>query len=204
MTAIISNASISLHRGDGTFIFPFAFTFEQFHLELFARSISKKARYCGLTLRDISTAEHSLLLSYVVAPQHAPYALIHDLGEVPFGDIPGPVKQAPGLEIIREAEDAVLKTIATGLGLHWPFPEEVSILDKLVVQIEAPSAFETMPSQWQMLPMDGYEHALAEYHDRLEFLPAPVAQTRFLQRFHELFPHSTTGRPGNMNCWNEQ
>lgn len=189
-----SLASISLSRGDGTFIYPFAFTFEQFHVELFARSMSKKQRYCGLTLRDISTAEHSLLLSYAVASEHAPYALIHDLGEVPFGDIPGPVKKVPGLEIIREAEDAVLKTIAVGLGLRWPFPEEVSILDKLVVQLEAPAAFETMPLEWQTLPTDGYEQCLAEYCHRLEFLSPTVARTRFLQRFHELFPHYTTGQ----------
>ncbi len=185
----MTKQNIWLNSNKGQKVYPFAFTFEQFNLEAFALSMSKKKRYCGLTTRDISTAEHSLLLSFIVPPEMAPYAHIHDMGEVLFGDIPGPVKAAPEFKGIRDAEDEVVKTIALGLGLAWPFPDMVSILDKLAVQVEAPLAFNCLHSDWQFRSTDGYEREMHEYRERLQFLPSEVAYARFILRFYELFPH---------------
>lgn len=185
----MTKETIWLNSGNGQKLFPFAFTFDQFSLEQFALSMSKKTRFCGLTRRDISTAEHSLILSYIVPNELAPYAHIHDLGEVPFGDIPGPVKAAPEFQGIREAEDAVTKTITLGLGLEWPFPEIISKLDKLAVQIEAPLAFDRLHADWQFRSTTGYEQEMAEYQERLSFLPPEVAFAKYVMRFYELFPN---------------
>ena len=183
----MDKTSIWLNTQHGQKLYPFAFTFDQFHLPSFAQSMSKKVRYAGMTARDISTAEHSLLLSYIVTPQNAPYALVHDMGEVPFGDIPGPVKAAPECAGIKMAEEAVTRTIALGLGLTWPFPAEVDILDKLVTNVEATLVFDELHESWEFRTAAGYEQQVEEYRRRLMFLPPGEAYTQFIRRFQELF-----------------
>ena len=83
----------------------------------------------------------------------------------------------------------MLKAISLGLGLMWPFPQIVSILDKLAVQVEAPLAFSSLHPDWQFPPTDGYEQEMGEYRERLQFLPSEVAYARFILRFYELFPN---------------
>lgn len=144
-----------------------------------AHALSLLCRYGGHVSRFYSVAEHCVLMSQAVAPEHALAALLHDATEAYVCDVPRPLKLVlPGY---REIEDRVWAAVAQRFGLALELPEEVKIADTRILLTERNAL---MPRAERWVQDD-------------DFTPLPVtiiglspddAEERYLQRLEELWP----------------
>lgn len=111
----------------GRKFWPFDARPHEVHLDAIAFGLAGIFRYCGGT--RITVAEHSVLLSRVVAPENQLWALLHDSTEaLGFPDVPTPVKiWFPDYKL---AETNCMHVVAQRFGLVWPEPAEVKEKDK--------------------------------------------------------------------------
>ena len=145
---------------------------EEVFIEDIAHALSMQCRFNGHTTLHYSVAEHSVLVSDMVMSltndvDIALAGLLHDAAETYIGDVVSPLKNL--LSEFREIERVVESCVASKYGLPFPWPEEIKVADKAVLQMEfrsiAPFAEENM--------------------DRAT-LSSSAAERRFLQRFEEL------------------
>lgn len=74
-----------------------------------AHALAMLCRFGGHCLRFYSVAEHSVLLSHAVPPEHALWALLHDATEGYLVDMPRPIKAfLPGY---KEAEAGIVRAV---------------------------------------------------------------------------------------------
>jgi uncharacterized protein len=150
-----------------------------------AHALSLLCRYGGHVDRFYSVAEHCLLMSQAVAPEHALAALLHDATEAYVCDVPRPLKRQ--LARYREIEEQVWYAIAYRYRLDVDLPAEVKEADNRILLTER-AALLSRAEIWtltaesldgsivplQALPVDvrGVAPAEAErlYLDRLEEL----------------------------------
>lgn len=99
-----------------------------------AHALSLLCRYGGHVDRFYSVAEHCVLMSQAVAPEHALAALLHDATEAYVVDVPRPLKlQLAGY---REIEDQVWLAIAYRFGLDVELPASVKDADNRILLTE--------------------------------------------------------------------
>jgi len=65
---------------------------EDIYIEDIAWGLGRTLRYGGHIREDYTVAHHSIIMSYLVAPEYALEALLHDAAEAYIGDIIWPVK----------------------------------------------------------------------------------------------------------------
>lgn len=92
-----------------------------------AHALSLLCRYGGHIDRFYSVAEHCVLMSRVVAPEHALAALLHDATEAYVVDVPRPLKRY--LADYRMIEDKVWLAIAERFGVNVTLPDDVHDAD---------------------------------------------------------------------------
>ena len=149
-----------------------------------AHHLSMLCRYTGAVKRFYSVAEHCVLVSYLVPPEHALVGLLHDAPEAYLGDINRPVKHGPGLEGFRELEHRNWLAVADRFGLPHELPHEVEMADNGVCLIERELLFppaDGWNEEWQAVTPhprigDVAVHALSPEH----------AEIVFLDRFYEV------------------
>ena len=146
------------------------------HLEDIAHALAMRCRYGGACKRFYSVAEHSVLVSQLVAPEHAMWGLLHDAAEAYTADVPSPLKQClPGW---KSMEDRIMHVIAERFGLDAAEPAEVKAIDKRIVTDERAALMEPGDREWaQSLPAVGA---------RIVGLPPEQAEAAFLARFSEI------------------
>lgn len=156
---------------------PMALTPEDVCIEDIAHSLSLLCRYNGHCREHYSVGRHSILVSQLVAPEHALWGLLHDGAEAYLCDIPRPLK--PFLKGYEDLEEKVLKTIAQKYRLPWPMPDAVREADARILVNEHRDCMAVTDIPW---PLD----ALPPY--AMEILPLEPALTElvFLQRFAQL------------------
>lgn len=144
-----------------------------------AHALSLLCRYGGHVDRFYSVAEHCVLMSEWVEPQHALAALLHDATEAYVVDVPRPLKRQ--LLGYRAIEEQVWFAIAYRFGLDFELPHAVKEADDRILLTERN---ELMPraGRWSQdglfapLPVTvfGWTPAVAErrYADRLRALLA--------------------------------
>lgn len=142
-----------------------------------AHALSLICRYGGHVRRFYSVAEHCVLMSRAVAPEHALWALLHDATEAYVGDMVRPLKrQMP--EYVA-AEDRLMLVIADRFGIPSGMPEEVKDADNRILLTERAALLAHAPAPWaqdQLRPLDvevtGWlpGQAEAEYLTRLREL----------------------------------
>ena len=155
-------------------------------LHQFALAQGRINRWRGLGAFALSIAQHQTVLSYVVPPELARAALVHDGSEVVLGgDIVAPIKdKCP--DLIR-AEEEIQRKLMHAFGVNWSDFLAVSIFDRRIRYDEAAALF----------PDDEVAQAnkalgLGVIIDKMEPEAASMA---WLCRFSELFGDPTNGNP---------
>jgi hypothetical protein len=146
-------------------------------IEDIANSLAMQCRFGGHCLSFYSVAEHSVLLSRLVAPEHAMWALLHDGSEAYCTDVPRPLKRF--LAGYAAVEAAIMAAICERFGLPFEMPEEVKIADTRILSDEAAQIMATPPVPWstQQTP----------FGVRLHCWSPARASNEFLDRFREIF-----------------
>ena len=133
-------------------------------------------RYSGHTKLFFSIAEHSVLVSEVVAPELALAGLLHDAPEAYIHDISGPLKRS--LPDYRRIEALNWMAVADRFGLKYDLHPDIHTADVAVLLTEMKHLLP--PMQWD----HGMRGEPADVRIRC-WAPAE-AEEMFLRRFYDL------------------
>lgn len=145
-----------------------------------AWGLANTCRFGGQSLHYYSVAQHSVLVSHLVPPEHAQAGLMHDAAEAYVGDIVGPLKQL--LPDYKAIEDRIEKVVAARFGLSVPWDPAIKHADLRALRTEQRDLTAGRADNWNGL--DQYQPADEVIQP---LLPADAALL-FLNRFAELFP----------------
>jgi hypothetical protein len=122
---------------------------DEIRLADISHALAFQCRFGGHCRRFYSVAEHCVLLSYLVEPQAALLALMHDAAEAYLVDLPRPVKRSlVGYEMIeRQLELMIFKKFGVGL-TYW---EHVRDCDRRILTDEARQNMAPPPRPWSTL-----------------------------------------------------
>lgn len=148
---------------------------EEIDIEDIAQALSLKCRYGGHCRRFYSVAEHSVLVSHHVAPEHALWALLHDAGEAYLADVPRPVK--PSLQGWKQLEAGLMRVVCARFGLPSEEPDDVKRADFAITTDEKAALMADGPAWAGLLPPLGV---------KIECLSPMDARAAFMSRFKEL------------------
>lgn len=150
---------------------------EQIKIRHIAWHLSMTCRYLGGVYHFYSTAEHCIILSYLVPKELAFQALMHDASEAYCHDIVRHIKYADGMKWYRDFENKFYETlIAPRYFLPVTIDPVVKQMDTLVCQLERSSLRGGLLAGITRLGDDGE----GGYHERVK--------DAFLGRFYELWP----------------
>jgi len=141
-----------------------------------SQALSKMCRFTGHCRFFYSVAEHSVNVSFLVPPEQALAALLHDASEAYLADIASPVKQL--LPDYKVLEQKVTGQIDTYFGVDSSTPE-IKQADWAQLKTEAKFLLPTQGADWYF-PKD-----LPEGCFPIGYLPAQ-AEMLFISRFKEL------------------
>ncbi len=152
-------------------------------LEDIAHHLAAVSRYSGATKAPYSVAEHSVIVSLYVPPEHALEGLLHDATEAYLGDIIRPIKRLFGTEY-GEVEHRLAAVIFEKFGVVST-PESraaVKAIDDRIIQDEVqalmlhPEIFQTREWLQGVVPLGA----------AIACLSPRAAEHVFYQRFLEL------------------
>lgn len=145
-------------------------------IEDIARGLSHTARFSGQTDRVYTVAQHSVLVSKMVPPEHALEGLMHDAVESFLCDIPSPLKRMlPGyIELEKRAESDMCKRF----GMKFPFHPSIKEADIRVFLAER----RDMQPCVKEVCYEGYE----PYANKIIAWDSHMSYIYFLRRFNEL------------------
>lgn len=146
-------------------------------IEDIAHALSKMCRFNGHTREFYSVAQHSVLVSHLVSPQHRLAGLLHDATEAYLADITRPVKQY--MPDFSAVEDLLMECIATRFGIEMPLDPSVKAADIMALNSERRDLFD-VHHRWTQTEGAG----LAT--NRIEPLAPETARVQFLQRYREI------------------
>lgn len=147
-------------------------------IEDIAHALSMLCRYGGHCLRFYSVAEHSVLLSRAVAPEHALRALLHDAAEAYLVDVPRPIKRHLGGYVAAEVR--IMQVITQKFGLLDRAPGEVRQADSRILLDERRQNMTEGPAWSRDV------ESLEPLGVRLQFWEPWRAAGEFLRAFGEL------------------
>ena len=154
-------------------------------LQTVARALSNICRWGG-HCQFFSVAEHSVLVSYMVPPEDAAEALMHDAGEAIVGDLRRPLKYT--LPTFLAAEVNVETMLAAHFGLRFPYPASVKVADSSICWLEQRVLFDNTHDWGVTAPPDEMAARLAEAgkHGSIRCLAPDSAFSAFMIRAAEL------------------
>lgn len=139
-----------------------------------AHSLSHINRFTGHTRIAYSVAQHAVLVSYLVPPEHALAALHHDDSEAFLGDVSSPLKQMlPEYKVI---EERVERAIFAKFGIPFPLHPCIKHADLIMLVSEMHSL---MPSG---IILDG----ITPLEAKIKPWTSKVAKAKFIARHYEL------------------
>lgn len=149
-------------------------------LEDIAHPLAMLPRFAGHIKRFYSIAQHSIHVSYLVAPRFAKWGLLHDASEALIVDVPRPLKKLPEFAPYRAAEENMMHIICGVFGLDPVQPNEVSYADNVALATEIRDLMPPSPLPWSVkLPLPDPQP--------LHYLSPEEAEQAFLKRFNELW-----------------
>lgn len=108
-------------------------------IETIAHALALQCRFNGHCPLFYSVAEHSIHTSFLVPPEHALAALMHDAAEAIVGDLPSPLKRM--LPDYRAIEERVHAALAARFGLPATVPAAVLAADHAMLIAEKRAMF---------------------------------------------------------------
>lgn len=142
-----------------------------------AHALSLICRYGGHVTRFYSVAEHCVLMSRAVEPEHALWALLHDATEAYVGDMVRPLKHH--LPEYRAIEDKVMNAVATRFRITNVMPAEVKAADNSILLDERAALLTPTDEVWGV---DGLEPLGVD----VAGLPPEAAEYAYTERLTEL------------------
>src|SRR5678809_291493 len=109
-------------------------TADMFNIDDIAHSLAHQCRFNGHLPNFYSVAQHSILTSYYVPPEHALAALLHDASEAYLVDIPKPIK--PRLTNYLEIENRLMWHTAQKFGFEYPLHKSIKEADLFMLKWE--------------------------------------------------------------------
>lgn len=149
-----------------------------------ASAVSNVCRFSGHLPRFYSVGQHLVNTSYIVPPEHAFTALMHDTAEAFTNDLPTPLKWA--LPIFKELEVKIESAMGNKFGFQYPYPPEVKEADTVMLMLEKYYVKEDA-SVWPL-----YERYTKDYVEGyrnlvdLDSWQPRRAKREFLERYEEL------------------
>lgn len=149
-------------------------------IEDIAHALSNTCRFNGHIKEHYSVAQHSVLVSYMVAPRLAFDALMHDATEAFLGDVSTPLKmQLPEYQRIEKNMHNVL---AYKFGFSLDIPQEVKQADRQICWNEKKSLLPDTPED--DIHWEAYKDLFWTF--KVEPLSNSLAKLQFLNRYNEL------------------
>lgn len=99
-----------------------------------AAALSKICRFAGHLPYFYSVAQHAVNASYIVEPEFAFTALMHDTAEAFTNDLPTPLKHA--VPIFKDLEVKIESAMSKLFGFQYPLPWAVKLADLQMLQLE--------------------------------------------------------------------
>lgn len=153
-------------------------------IEDIAHSLSQICRFAGMVKWFYSVAEHSVRVSYMCAPEHQLWALLHDASEAYCNDLTRPLKYSDGMWAYRQYEALSLCAVCESFGLRGPEPLEVKKADRELLLTEKRDLF-LGDHRWTLNKTDNVGGILP-LMSAIEPWSPEQAKNVFLMRFYEL------------------
>lgn len=149
---------------------------EDIDIEDIAHALSNLCRFTGHCREFYSVAQHCVIVSENVPPEHAMVGLLHDASEAYLLDIARPVKRLPEMGAYREMEKRLEKMLCERFALPFPFPPEVMEADARVLMTEKRDLLGPSPDGKWGYPVEPYEDQIIAWSPK-------KAEGEFLTRF---------------------
>jgi uncharacterized protein len=153
-------------------------------IEDIALALSNVCRFAGHVSHFYSVAQHAVNCSFIVAPEYAYDALLHDTAEAFTNDIPTPLKFA--VPVFKELEVRIERAMAAKFDFSFPLPEAVKLADLQMLKLEKEKLKPHASGDWEVLA--GVIAAdVAALADMTPWTPEQ-AYAAFMLRYTELRP----------------
>jgi hypothetical protein len=154
-------------------------------IEDIATNLSNCCRFAGAVKHFYSVAQHAVNCSFIVPPEHAFTALMHDTAEAFTNDITTPLKFKAG-EFFKPLEIRIESAMAVQFGFIYPLPNPVKLADMQMLVLENEALRPHCPLSGITMQFDEVAH-LVPYVDISSWTPER-AKFEFLDRYEELRP----------------
>lgn len=144
-----------------------------------ARALSHVCRFNGHVSRFYSVAQHSVLVSNIVGPEHALCGLLHDATEAYVGDVTRPLKAL--LPDYKTIEQRIWYAIAERFNLPPTLPLAIKHADNVALVTERRDLLQPSQHRWD----EGLEAVPTRAEAIRPMEPGP-AYHAFLERFKQL------------------
>jgi 5'-deoxynucleotidase YfbR-like HD superfamily hydrolase len=151
---------------------------EEIQIEDIAHALAMRCRYGGHCTKFYSVAEHSVLVSRYVRPEHALWGLLHDAAEAYSADIPRPLKRC--LRDWKPLEARIMAAVCVRFGLPQDEPADVGDVDFAMTTDERAALMADCARDWGRLP--------PPVGAKIIGLDPVSAKILFLNRFAEITP----------------
>lgn len=139
-----------------------------------AWGLSRQNRFNGHTSHPYTVAQHCVFVSYLVPPELALQALLHDAAEAYLGDLPYPVKKL--CPDYQQIEDRLQRAIMRHFGVPEELPPEIKRADLIALATEKRDLMpQAKDEQWEVLEGVTPDPSSVNY--------CPPSQARKLFRF---------------------